>query len=170
MLKQRLNHGQYHTLFGELRLFDREYFFIEVVYFLLLLWIESTEIIRSSCQLCKETILTSKSFCVFILLDHIDSLKQYFRYLRMSPNRLKHLLSLVRPFITKNNSYRKDVISPEERLVITLRYLATGDSQQSQAFNFRVGRSTVCGIIKETCFAIWCALKYTYLTLPSTRN
>ena len=84
----------------------------------------------------------------------------------MSPERLEHLLSLVGPLITKKRCRSRDPISPEERLMITLRYLATGDSQQSQSFNFRVGRSTVCAIIKETCAAIWTALKDTYLKSP----
>ena len=84
----------------------------------------------------------------------------------MFPERLEHLLSIVGPYITKRECRSRKPISPEERLVITLRYLATGDSQQSQSFNFRVGRSTVCGIIKETCAAIWLALKDTYLKFP----
>ena len=51
-------------------------------------------------------------------------------------------------------------------MVITLRYLASGDSQQSQSFNFRVGRSSVCKIIQETCTGIWNALSHTYLKAP----
>lgn len=51
------------------------------------------------------------------------------------------------------------LMMPKQRSYITL---ATGDWQQSQSVNFRVGRSTVCAIIKETCAAIWMALKDTY--------
>ena len=78
-----------------------------------------------------------------------------------------------------------------ERLSLTLRYLATGNSQVtavltmyifillignyfdvqvSLSFNFRVGRSTVCGILRETCAALWSALKPKYVTPPSTKN
>ena len=84
----------------------------------------------------------------------------------MSPERLEHLLSLVGPLITKKSCRSRDPISPGERLVLTLRYLASGDSQQSQSFNFRIGRSTVCAIIKETCDAIWTALKDLYVKPP----
>lgn len=87
----------------------------------------------------------------------------------MSPERLEHLLSLVGPLITKARCRGRHSIPPEEWLVITLRYLATGDSQQSQSFNSRVGRSTVCAIIKETCAAIWMALKDTYLKSPEKK-
>ncbi|XP_067141988.1 uncharacterized protein [Centruroides vittatus] len=47
------------------------------------------------------------------------------------------------------------------------RYLASGDYRISQAFAFRMGRSTVCTIIKETCEAIWNVLAKEYLKFPS---
>ena len=42
-------------------------------------------------------------------------------------------------------------ISAEKRLAIILRYFASGDNQQSIAFLFKVGHSTVNGIINEVC-------------------
>lgn len=45
-------------------------------------------------------------------------------------------------------------ITPAERLALTIRYLATGNSQVYLSFSFRIGKSTVCGIVKETCEAI----------------
>ena len=87
--------------------------------------------------------------------------------MRMTPQRFKHLLSLVEEDIAKDST-RRHTISPAERLAITLRYLATGDSQQSQSFNFRVGRSTVCGIVNEVCVALWNKLSPEYLKMPST--
>ena len=86
----------------------------------------------------------------------------------MSPERFEHLLSLVAPHIVKKECRSREPISPSERLVITLRYLATGDSQQSQSFNFRVGRTTVCNIIFETCLGIWNALHGCYVKVPKT--
>lgn len=118
-LKQREKYGQFHTLFSELRLSDREYFF---------------------------------------------------RYIRMSPERFEHLLTLVAPYIEKKACRSRDPISPAERLVVTLRYLATGDSQQSQSFNFRMGKSTICHIIQETCIGIWNALSEVYLKSPSSSS
>ena len=86
----------------------------------------------------------------------------------MSPERLEHLVCLVGPYIAKKFCRSREPISPSERIVITLRYLGTGDSQQSQSFNFLVGRSTVCMIIQETCDGIWDALHETYLRAPET--
>ena len=47
-------------------------------------------------------------------------------------------------------------MSPAERVTITFRYLASGDSQQFIAFLFKVGHSTVNKIV---CDAVWDALK-----------
>lgn len=48
------------------------------------------------------------------------------------------------------------------------RYLATGDSNHSIAFSFRVGVSTVAGIIYEVCTAIWNCLLPDYMPVPDT--
>ena len=85
----------------------------------------------------------------------------------MTPQRFEHLLSLVAPLISKKSTKLRSSISAAERLTLTLRYLASGDSQQSQAFNFRIGRSTVSTIIRETCEAIWSQLREIYLPTPT---
>ena len=54
--------------------------------------------------------------------------------------------------------------------MVTLRFLTTGDSQQSQSFLFRIGRATVSHIIRETCAAIWTALQGQYVIAPKTTN
>ena len=86
----------------------------------------------------------------------------------MSPLRFEHLLSVVTPLISKKSTKLGSPISAAERLTLTLRYLALGDSQQSQSFNFRIGRSTVSMIIRETCDAIWTELRETYLSTPTS--
>ena len=88
----------------------------------------------------------------------------------MSPERFEHLLSLVAPRISKQKTKLREPIGPAERLCITLRYLASGDSQQTQSFHFRVGKATVSKIIAETCNAIWLCLKEDYLKPPRTRE
>ena len=88
----------------------------------------------------------------------------------MSPERLEHLLSLVGALLAKKRCRSRETISPSERLVITLRYLATGDSQQSHAFNFCVDKATVCHIIRDTCKALWIALNKRYLNAPEKRK
>ena len=106
-------------------------------------------------------------FYVLVRQLQLHDREYFFKFLRMSPNRLEHLLKLVAPFIQKKKCRSRRPLYSAERLVITLRYLATGDSQQSQAFNFRIGKSTACYVVKETCEAIWTALREIYLKAPS---
>ena len=87
----------------------------------------------------------------------------------MSPERFENLLLLVSPRLTKSCRGREP-ISASERLMITLRYLASGKSQQSLSFNFRVGRTIVNSIIRETCKSIWCALSDLYLKAPQNQQ
>ena len=88
----------------------------------------------------------------------------------MSPERFEDLLTLVGPLIAKKPCRSRSSISEAERLMVTLRYLATGDSQQSQSFSFRIGRSTISNVLRETCEGIWLALKGQYLKTPSTTS
>ena len=86
----------------------------------------------------------------------------------MSPERFEGLLGLVAPYITKKFCRSRMPISASERLCLCLRYLASGDSQQTQSLTFRIGRSTVSNIIRETCEGIWQALKDKYMKAPET--
>ena len=48
----------------------------------------------------------------------------------MTPQRFDHLLTLVGPRIRKNDTNFRKGIPPAKRLDITLRFLASGESQQ----------------------------------------
>ena len=73
----------------------------------------------------------------------------------MSTGRFEHLLSLVGPSIKKTDTNFRKAIEPAQRLALTLRFLASGDSQQSLTFSFRICASTASRIISETSAAIW---------------
>ena len=47
------------------------------------------------------------------------------------------------------------------------RYLASGDSQRSISYAFRVGKSTTSAVIKETINALWSLLKEKVLPAPN---
>ena len=72
----------------------------------------------------------------------------------MSPERFNYLADLLRPLITKEVRCRIP-ISVEERFAVTLRYLATGNSQRDLVFSFKLGRSTINQIITEVCTSLW---------------
>ena len=81
----------------------------------------------------------------------------------MSPEWFDHQLSLIEE---KRKHHIRQSISAEERLAITLRYSASGDSQQLIAFLFKVGHLTVNGIINEICDKLSNAL-FGYVGPPS---
>ena len=102
------------------------------------------------------------------LFEELKADREYFfRYLRMTPDRFGHLLSLVRPKIEKQNTNFRKSIPAESRLALTLRFLASGESQQSLSYSFRIGRTTVSKIVSETCVAISDSLKDMYLKPPT---
>ncbi len=55
-----------------------------------------------------------------------------------------------------------------ERVALALRFLATGESMLSLSLGFRIGHSTCCVIIRETCRAFYEVLAPDYLSAPTT--
>ena len=86
----------------------------------------------------------------------------------MSPERFDHLLYLIRPHIEKEKRTYRESICAEKRLVITIRFLNRGTAQETLAANFRIAPSTVCGILKETCKAIYKVLGPIYMSFPNS--
>nr|XP_042898203.1 uncharacterized protein LOC122269395 [Parasteatoda tepidariorum] len=83
----------------------------------------------------------------------------YRRFLRMDTETFEILLQKVEPLIVKQSTVMRIAIPAAERLAITLRYLTTGETQSSIAFNFRVAQNTISGKIPTVCTAITDALK-----------
>ena len=100
------------------------------------------------------------------LVDH----ESFYKYFHMTPQRFSQLLSCVGPFIKRQNTRLREAIPPDEGLVLTLRYLVTGDSMQTISFSYRVGHSTVCGIIENTCDALWSVLMPEYMRRPTSEE
>ncbi|XP_058122824.1 uncharacterized protein LOC131264559 [Anopheles coustani] len=63
----------------------------------------------------------------------------------------------------------RKAITPQERLMITLRYLATGETFTSLQYLFRVSRHSIGNIVKEVCTCINNELR-DYVKLPSTQE
>lgn len=57
----------------------------------------------------------------------------------------------------------REPISAGERLAVTLRYLATGESFSSLQYIFRIPQSTISTIVPEVCDAIYAVLKDEFL-------
>lgn len=80
------------------------------------------------------------------------------------------LLRMVGPKLEKQHTHIRTPISSFQRLAICLRFLATGSSYAELSYGFRVGKSTVCGIIRETCKELIEVLQPEYLKLPQSHN
>ena len=76
-------------------------------------------------------------------------------------------MSILGLTIEKKTTHLPETLPPAESLAMTLRFLATGDSQASMSYAYRVGRSTVSTIIAEVSDAIWNVLKDKYVHFPS---
>ncbi|XP_012221308.1 uncharacterized protein [Linepithema humile] len=72
----------------------------------------------------------------------------------MSSTQLENLLQIVAPKLNKQ-TFLREPVSAEERLCLTLRYLASGDSMVSMSYQYLLGRTTISNIISETCEVIW---------------
>ncbi|KAK5643399.1 hypothetical protein RI129_007244 [Pyrocoelia pectoralis] len=79
----------------------------------------------------------------------------FFQFTRMNYELYEELCRLTHKDLRKKSI--RPSIECSQRLMITLRYLATGESFQSLAFNF----------LHETCKVLWKNLMPTYLNVPS---
>lgn len=80
--------------------------------------------------------------------------EMFYNYYRMSAEMFDQLLGIVGPCIEKQCVVR-DPIPARTRLLVCLRYLASGDSMASIAYSFRIAVNTVSNIISETCEELW---------------
>ncbi|XP_072006661.1 uncharacterized protein [Engystomops pustulosus] len=92
---------------------------------------------------------------------------KFVSYTRLSVEQFDYLLELCRAKLTRQDTVMRQAIAPEERLLITLRFLATGESYSSLHYLFLVGRSTICKIVKETSVALWDILQPIVMPIPN---
>ena len=101
---------------------------------------------------------------------HLFSFFFFRSWLRMDRLSFEELLDLVTPRIIKQNTLMRESISPKERLAVTLRYLATGETFQSLSFSFRISRQSISQIIIEGCTALYDTLGNEHINVPKSPN
>lgn len=92
-----------------------------------------------------------------------EDIRSYKNYLRMDKETFRFIVLRIAPLISRQNTHLRNPISVEERLMVTLRFLATGESYASLQYSSRIPQCTLSGIIPETCKAIYEALKNEFL-------
>ncbi|KAK5648399.1 hypothetical protein RI129_003291 [Pyrocoelia pectoralis] len=89
----------------------------------------------------------------------------YRNFLRMDEQLFQQLVALVSPLIKKQDTNMRKAISPADRLAVTLRFLATGNSFEDMTFSSCIAATTISGIVEETCDALCSSLK-DYIKMP----
>ncbi|KAL7637993.1 UNVERIFIED_CONTAM: hypothetical protein RMT77_011606 [Armadillidium vulgare] len=87
----------------------------------------------------------------------------------MSSNDFEYLLQKISPYIAKKDTRWRKAIPAKERLAITLRFLATGDSFRSLHYLCKFSPQLISTIIPEVCTALIKILKDS-VKIPSTSN
>lgn len=104
-----------------------------------------------------------------LLRELVNEVPQLYKnFLRMNIADFNNLLEMVSPLIKKEDTNMRESISPGERLALTLRFLATGDSFMSLQYLFRIPQSTISKIIPEVCDAIYKVLLSDYFKVISS--
>lgn len=95
-----------------------------------------------------------------VILKSIDQQPDLLmNFIRMSQDNFNELVDLVYPFIVKQDTNFRKSISPAERLMITLRFISTGDTYKSLEYLFKIADSTIQKIIPETCTVLYNVLQ-----------
>ena len=81
----------------------------------------------------------------------------------MDINVFTDLVNKLTPIIGKQNTKLRKCISVENKLAVTLRYIATGETFTSLHYQFRMGISTISTFIPIVLNAIYSVLKDEYM-------
>ncbi|XP_073507020.1 uncharacterized protein [Phyllobates terribilis] len=100
-------------------------------------------------------------------LTEVHFPEKFKQFCRLNIIAFDRLLSLMSPDLDFQDTVMRRAISAEERLLITLRFLATGESYTSLHLQFRVGKSTISRIVRCTCTVIWQKLQPIVMPSPT---
>ncbi|XP_066460207.1 uncharacterized protein [Eleutherodactylus coqui] len=94
--------------------------------------------------------------------------EKFSQFCRISIQTFDKLLEELRSGLILQDSSSSQNILPEERLLITLRFLATGNSFETLHLEFLLCKFTIAGIVQATCDLIWEGLQPTVMPAPTT--
>jgi hypothetical protein len=77
----------------------------------------------------------------------------------MPPSEFEFLINLIREKISKKDTAFRKAISIQERLTLTSRFLASGDSYVSLLYLFKISMQAISCIVPEVCESLVAKLK-----------
>ncbi|XP_069618718.1 uncharacterized protein [Ranitomeya imitator] len=96
--------------------------------------------------------------------------EKFSQFCRISTQTFDKLLEELYSGLTQQDSSTKQSIQPEEQLLVTLRFLATGNSLESLNLEFLLCKITIAEVIRATCNLIWERLQPTVMPTPTTET
>ena len=72
--------------------------------------------------------------------------------------------------LTKQNTRLRKPLDPEEKLAVTLRFLATGESYSSLSYQYRISTSAISCFVPDVCEVIYDVLVDEYMKFPQNKE
>ena len=92
----------------------------------------------------------------------------FINYMRMTPEFFEMIKTRLGPRLARQATNYRAPISVGEKLALTIKYQATGESYTSLSCQFMVGRSTISKFLPEVCRAIQDEFSREHLRSPTT--
>ncbi len=96
-----------------------------------------------------------------------EDVVSFSNFLRVSPQMYRKIVQLLTPTLASNHPR---ALSPELKVAITLRYMATGNSYHDLRFMFRVAHNTISLVVHEVVNAIVDVMSEDYIQLPQNQD
>ena len=99
----------------------------------------------------------------------VEDTRTYREMMRMDYDCFKHILQLIEPYITLQNSgvSGQRVVTAAERIVLTIGFLATGETFSSLSLQFRISERAISYIVDSMSKAVVSYIGKEYIKLPS---
>ena len=99
-----------------------------------------------------------------------EDLPSFKNFMRMDYVTFQALVENISHKITKRTTMMRKAISASERVALTLRFLATGESFSSLEYQFRISKRAILYIVFEVCGAIYSEMGDSCLAFPSSTD
>ena len=101
---------------------------------------------------------------------YATDIPRFTNYMRMTPEFFEMIKTRLEPHLARQATNYRAPISVGEKLTLTIRYLATGESYTPLSCQFSVGRSTISKFLPVVCRAIQDEFSREYLRCPTTTD